>query len=103
MVDPDVIVVTNVVPAGNDKDPGATPSTIPSVVGFEPVILRIIYPVADAPVAGKPAIHQYKLIWVDENGAALKPITAETGELESVRKFPSGLNPVPSALTAYPA
>jgi hypothetical protein len=46
---------------------------------------------------------QYKLICVEENGAATNPVTAAVGELDNVRKFPSGLNPVPDELTAYPA
>lgn len=84
-MDPDVIVVTRVVPVGKERLAGAVPSTIPVVLGLVLSTRRkMMYPVFDAPDPGKVAAVHAKSICEDPFAVAVNEVAAAVGSLDKV-------------------
>jgi len=85
VVEPAAIVVTKVVPEGNERLPGATPSVTLEVVGFVlSMRRRMMYPLLLAPVPGNVAADQLKSICDEPFAVAVNEPAAAVGSLDKV-------------------
>ena len=78
-------MVSKVVPEGNERLAGATPSVTLVVAGsVASVLLKTMYPVAVAPLPGKVAAVQLKSTCAEPLAEAEKEEAAAVGSLERV-------------------